>query len=89
MVIASGRTDDDVVTAWLAAACDTTRSWDDFLESGDEFMNLDVKLATAILALFKDDKVHVTETSQRMFLLIDEQMGATGKVARGRQVLDI
>ena len=54
VVIASGRADDDVVTAWLASACDTTWSWDDF-ESGEEFMTLDVKLATALLAFFKDD----------------------------------
>ena len=45
-------------------------------------------MATALLAFFKDDKAHVIETSQRMFLLIDELMGATGKVARGRQVLN-
>ena len=63
------------------------RTWDDVLESGDDFMTLDVKLAAALLAFFKDDKAHVTETSQRMFLLIDEQMGATGNAARWRQVL--
>ena len=51
-------------------------------------MPLDVKLAAALLAFFKDDKTHVNEASQIMFLLIDEQMGATGKVARGRQVLN-
>ena len=67
VAIVSGRTDDDDVTAWLAAACYTTRTWDDILESGDGFMTLDVKLATVILALFKDDKAHVTEASQRMF----------------------
>ena len=71
---ASGRTDDDVATAWLAEACDTMRTWDDFPESGDDFMTLDVKLATALLAFFKDDKAHVIETSQIMFSLIDEQM---------------
>ena len=52
-------------------------------------MTLDVKLAIALLAFFKDDKAHVTETSQRMLSLIDEQMGATGNVARGRQVLNV
>ena len=51
-------------------------------------MTLDVKLATALLAFFKDDQAHVTETSQIMFLLIDEHMETTGKVARGRQVLN-
>ena len=89
MVVASGRTDDDTVTAWLAESRDTTRSWDDCFESGEELMTLDVKLATALLAFFKDDKAHVTETSQRIFLLIDEQMDTTGKVARGRQVLNL
>ena len=52
-------------------------------------MTLNVKFATALLAFFEDDKAHVIETSQIMFLLIDEQMGATGKVARGRQVLNV
>ena len=42
-----------------------------------------------LFAFFKDDKAHVTETSQRIFLLIDEQMDTTGKVARGRQVLNL
>ena len=67
VVVASGRTDDDNVTAWLAESCDTTRSWDDFLESGEEFMTLDVKFATALLALLKDDKTHVIETSDIFF----------------------
>ena len=89
VAVASGRTDDDNVTAWLAEACDTTRSWDDFLDSGEEFMTLDVKLAIALLGFFKDDKAHAIETSQIMFLLIDEQMETTGKVARGRQVLNV
>ena len=52
-------------------------------------MTLDVKLATALLAFFKDDKAHVTETSQITLLLVDEQIGATGKIARGRQVLNV
>ena len=69
LVIASGRTDDDIVAAWLAVACDTMRTWDDDLESGDEFMTLDVQVATALLAFFKDDKGHVIETSQRMLLV--------------------
>ena len=56
VVLASGRIDDDVVIAWLEEACDITRTWHDFLDSGDEFMTLDVKLATALTALFKDDK---------------------------------
>ena len=38
--------------------------------------------------MFKDDKTHVNETYQIMFLLIDEQMKATSRVARGRQVLN-
>ena len=71
------------------AACDTTRSWDDFLESGEENLTLDVKLATALLAFFKDDKAHVIESSQIMCLLIDEQMETTGTVAIGRQVLNV
>ena len=52
-------------------------------------MTLDAKLATAFLALFKDDKAHSTGSSQIIWLLIDEHMGATGKVARGRQVLNV
>ena len=52
-------------------------------------MTLDVQLAAALLAFFKDDKARATETSQIMFLLIDEQMGATGKDTRGRQVLNV
>ena len=82
VVVASGSTDDDNVTAWLAESCGPTRSWDNVLESGEEFMTLDVKPAAALLAFFKDDKTHVTETSQRILLLIDEQMDSTGKVAR-------
>ena len=88
VVIASGCTGDDVVPAWLEEACDTTRSWDKFLASGDDFMTLDVKLATALTAFFKGDTKNVNETSQIMFLLIDEQMNATGRVARGRHVLN-
>ena len=89
MVTASGLTDDDVVTAWLEEASDTARSRDVFLDFGDEFMTLDVKLATPLTAFFKDDKTNVNGTYQIMFLLIDEQMETTGKVARGRQVLNV
>ena len=46
------------------------------------------KLATALIAFFKGDKTNVNETSQIMFLLIEEQMQATGRAARGRQVLN-
>ena len=48
---------------------DTTRSWDDFLESGEELTTLDVNLATALFTFFKDDQAHVTETSQSFFVV--------------------
>ena len=35
VVVASAKTDDHNVTVWLVAACDTTRSWGDVLESGE------------------------------------------------------
>ena len=73
MAIASERADDDVVIAWLEEACETTRTWNDFSDSGDEFMTLGVKQATARTAFSKDDKTHVNDTSQNTFLLIDEQ----------------
>ena len=74
VVLASRRTDDDVVIAWLDEVCDTTKTWDNFLNSGDEFMTLDLQLATAPTTFFKDDKTNVNETSQIMFLLVGEQM---------------
>ena len=37
-------------------------------------MTLDVKLVIAFTAFSKDVKTNVNETSQIMFLLIDEQM---------------
>ena len=89
VVIASGRTDDDVVIAWPEEACDTTRSWDTFSYSGDEFMTLDVKLATALTASFKNDETNVNDLSQIMSVPMDEQMKATGRAARGRQALDV
>ena len=51
-------------------------------------MTLDVKLAAALRTFFKDDKAHAIETSHILCLLVDEQMDTTGKVARGRQVLN-
>ena len=59
------------------------------MDSGDELMTLDVKLATALNAFFKDDKTHVNETFQIMLLLMDEQRKAADGVARGRQVLNV
>ena len=58
------------------------------MDSGEEFMTLDVKLATALIAFFKDDTINTSETSQRMLLMVEEQMKATGKVVRGRHVLN-
>ena len=45
-------------------------------------MTLDVKLAIVLTAFFKDDKTNVNEASQIMFLLVDEQMKATGSSPR-------
>ena len=56
VVLASGRSDDDKVVEWLRWATDTRYSWNDFIESGDTFTTLDLKLAEGLTAHFRDDR---------------------------------
>ena len=49
-VLASGRSDDDKVVEWLKWATDTRLSWNDFIDSGEHFTPLDLKLAEGLIA---------------------------------------
>ena len=56
VVLASGRSDDDKVVEWLKWATDTRLSWNDFIDSGENFTTLDLKLAVGLIAHFRDDR---------------------------------
>ena len=88
VVVASGRRDDAVATRWLDMVCDTTKAWDDLMESGKQLTTVDVQFATALSAFFKDDKTQVNNASQIMLLPIDDQRKKAGRVTRGRHVLN-
>ena len=56
VVLASGRYDDHVFVDWLGAATDTRCSWNDFIDSGENFTTLDLKLAEGLILHFRDDR---------------------------------
>ena len=66
---ASGRTDDDTVFQWVKEAADTTKIWDDSLESGESFATLDFKVADALLAFFRDDRSQANDQSQKIYVI--------------------
>ena len=88
VVLASGRSDDDKVVEWLRWATDTRYSWNDFIESGDTFTTLDLKLAEGLIAHFRDDRNNKNHHSQKLFLLTQEQLNGSDRLPRGRQVLN-
>ena len=67
VMVVSGRSDDDKVVEWLRWATDTRYSWNDFIESGDTFITLDLKLAEGLIAHFRDDRNNKNHHSQIFF----------------------
>ena len=64
VVLASGRSDDDKVVEWLKWATDTRLSWNDFIDSGENLITLDLKLAEGLIAHFRDDRNNKIHQSQ-------------------------
>ena len=88
MALASGRSDDHVVVDWLRASTDTRLSWNHFIDSGEGFTTLDLKLSEDLLAHFRDDRNNNNHQSQKLFLITQEQINGCDRLPRGRQVLN-
>ena len=88
VVLASGRSDDHVVVDWLRTSTDITRSWNGFIDSGDGFITLDLKLAEGLLIHFRDDRHNKNHPSQKLFLITQGQLNGCDRLHRGGQVLN-
>ena len=72
----------------MKAATDTRLSWNDFIDSGENFITLDLKLAEGLLGHFRDDRNNKNLQSHKLFLLTQEQLCMSDHLPRGRQVLN-
>ena len=88
VVLASGRSDDDVVIDWLRMSNDIIKSRDDFIDSGEGFTTLDLKLAEGFLVHFREDRNNNNRQSPKLFLITQEQINQCICLPRGRQVLN-
>ena len=77
-----------MVVDWLRMSTDTRLSWNDFIDSGDGFPTLDLKLSEGLIAHFRDDRNTKKHLSQKLFLLTQEQLNGCDRLPRGRQVLN-
>ena len=84
VVLASGRSDDNVAVDRLRMSTDTRLSWNNFIDSGEGFTTLDLKLDEGLIAHFRDDRNHTNHHSQKLFLLTQEQLNGCDRVPRGR-----
>ena len=88
VVLASGRSDDDVVVGLLRMSTDITKPLMVLIDSGDGFTSLDLKLAEGLLVYFRDDTNNKNHKSQKLFLITQEQLRRCDRLPRGRQVLN-
>ena len=83
VVLASGRSDDDVVADWLRVSTDTIQSWVDVIDSGEGLTTLDVKLAEGLLVHFRDGRNNNNHNSQKLFLISQEQINQCADCPEG------